>query len=83
MPPACTRVHHARFTSSATHAVGLDLKAGTMITGRSVRVHLVAGAKGAYFFFLVAFFLVAFFFGAAFFLVAFFLVAAQAGKRFN
>ena len=54
-----------------------------MITGRSVRVHLVAGAKGAYFFFLVAFFLVAFFFGAAFFLVAFFLVAAHAGKRFN
>ena len=52
-----------------------------MITGRSVRVHLVAGAKGAYFFFLVAFFFVAFFFGAAFFLVAFFLVAAQeAGK---
>ena len=51
-----------------------------MITGRSVRVHLVAGAKGAYFFFLVAFF----FFGAAFFLVAFFLVAVQAPrKRFN
>ena len=55
-----------------------------MITGRSVRVHLVAGAKSAYFFFLVAFFFVAFFFGAAFFLVAFFLVAVQAPrKRFN
>ena len=45
-----------------------------MITGRSVRVHLVAGAKGAYFFFLVAFFFVAF--GAAVLRAAFFAALA-------